>query len=134
MLPCLSFILRVIQTLTRWNGLIPAVLHTCGHDIIHGCCASQPQLPAVDSWDGVFPPGLLESSKARCFISWLHASLFEKARRAVVAMLGIGCNRRSLRKYVCLQEHTPTRHIGGIVTIRLLALISFTPVAVRTRI
>ncbi|OGE47196.1 hypothetical protein PENARI_c056G11661 [Penicillium arizonense] len=86
------------EQLINWNAIIPQRVDRCIHHIIQERCESQPNAPAVCSWDGSLTYGELE------LFSFLFASqlvavgvkpgdyvplCFDKCRWTVVAMLAV---------------------------------------------
>ncbi|KAF4227954.1 hypothetical protein CNMCM8980_007023 [Aspergillus fumigatiaffinis] len=84
--------------LQRWNGVVPARVERCVHELIAERCQTQPDAPAVCAWDGDFTYGELDrrSSALAAHLARLGVGpevfvplLFEKSRWTAVAMLGV---------------------------------------------
>ncbi|RDW76857.1 uncharacterized protein DSM5745_06849 [Aspergillus mulundensis] len=84
--------------LQRWNGMLPARLDACAHELIARRSASQPDAFAVCAWDGEFTYHELEVEAGRLAsmlrVQGVRPNTFvpvylEKSRWATVAMLAI---------------------------------------------
>ncbi|PKX91280.1 uncharacterized protein P174DRAFT_506779 [Aspergillus novofumigatus IBT 16806] len=86
------------RQLEQWNGIVPARVERCVHELIAERRRAQPHAPAVCAWDGEFTYGELDrlSSALAAHLARLGVGpevfvplLFEKSRWTTVAMLGV---------------------------------------------
>ena len=91
-----------VERLKQWNGHMPGAVDSCVPKVIHERIRSQPNAPAVCSWDGEFTYAEIGSLSTRLALSLLsglykdsiHPGAYipiymEKSRWAPVAILGI---------------------------------------------
>ncbi|KAE8348773.1 hypothetical protein BDV28DRAFT_152504 [Aspergillus coremiiformis] len=86
------------QKLSQWNRAVPVPLESCLHDIISHHCHSQPDAPAVVSWDGLLTyrelDGLLSTLAGQLHAAGVGPEVFvpvcfARCKWMLVAMLGI---------------------------------------------
>ncbi|RYP10940.1 hypothetical protein DL764_000376 [Monosporascus ibericus] len=86
------------QKLSQWNGVAPIASESCLHDLIDQQCHSQPDSPAVISWDGSFTYRELDRLSSS-LADQLHAAgvepevfvpvCFDRCKWVPIAMLGV---------------------------------------------
>ncbi|KAK1142664.1 Nonribosomal Peptide Synthase (NRPS) [Aspergillus melleus] len=108
------------RQLAQWNGVVPARVERCVHELIRERCWAQPMAPAVCAWDGEFTYGELDrlSSALAAHLASLEVGpevlvpvMFEKSRWTPVAMLGV---MKAGGAFVLLDPSHPPARLQGI--------------------
>ncbi|PWY88912.1 hypothetical protein BO70DRAFT_330553 [Aspergillus heteromorphus CBS 117.55] len=80
----------------QWNATVPEATHDCIHSLIAQQTITDPNAPAIDSWDGSLTYGELESLSSKLAAHLINAGVgpevfvplcFEKSMWTIVAML-----------------------------------------------
>lgn len=87
-----------LEQIWEWNTPLPPTLTTCMHDIVAEQAKKSPDRPAIDSWDGSFTYGDVDSksNQLAAYLVSLGVGIgtnvplcFEKSRWTVVAVLAV---------------------------------------------
>ncbi|KAK1837560.1 peptide synthetase (AMP-binding enzyme), partial [Colletotrichum chrysophilum] len=120
---------RDLEQIWAWNGVVPAAVERCIHDLFEDRARDRADAPAVCAWDGQLTYGELSdlSSRLACLLVELGVGpetsvplCFEKSMWTTVAMLGV---LKAGGAFVPLDpSHPPARlrHICQSVKARLV--------------
>ena len=105
-----------------WNSDVPRVSNVCVHELIENAVWANPDVTALDSWDGRLTYKELDHASS-CLASWLRKEglgrgiivplLFEKSTYATVALLGV---MKAGAAFVQLDVTVPEARLKDIVS------------------